>query len=191
MVLKASYLALLLPLTAAMQSRSQAPQLAAPQPSTLLRPGLNSLEPALETLQPARWKLPQPARDEVQANLGSLHRALETTLPTLLTTADAAPSNFPALLPLSRNITALYDVLLRVEERARTAAPADQFAAVGQARLALDQARRAFDASLETTAIAQQAQLQQLQTRLATPTPVCPAPPATKKGKPRTSHLSR
>ncbi len=177
MAITGTRLALLIALAACSQLKAQV----VAQPSTLLRPGLNAVEPALETVQPARWKLPQAARDEVLANLGSLHRALETTVPPLMNNADNAPTNFTALLPLSRNITALYDVLLRVEERARTGAPADQLAALDQARTALDQARRAFDASLETTAAAQQAQLQQMQKHLADPPPVCTPPPARKK----------
>lgn len=148
--------------------------------STLLRPGLTGLAAGLQTVKTNRWKLSQAARDEVENNVGSLHRDLDTTLPDLLAAADARPASLALALPVSRNVDALYDVLLRTLERARTAAPADQAAALDGARVSLDQARRSFDAFLQATAAAQEQALRQVQ-NVPAPPPCVPAPVTRKK----------
>lgn len=166
------------------RSAQPAPERApAPLPSSLLRPGLDALERGLEAVRTDKWKLPAAGRDEVTTNLGSMHRDLESTLPPLLATADGAPTLVSGLLPVSRNITALYDVLLRVEERARMSSPADQLAALEQARTGLDSARRAFDEQMQSAAIAQEVLVKTLQAP-PPPTPApAPAPSAPTKKK--------
>lgn len=168
------------PKAAVLEAAPPAPPVLA---STLLRPGLDGLGPGLDGLRADRWKLPQAARDEVLANVGSMHRDLESTLPALLATADRSPGSVVAELAVSRNVTALYDVLLRILERAKGSAPADQVAGLEQLRGALDSARRAFDENLQTVAGREEALVQQLQVRLATPPAPLPAPPAAAPAK--------
>lgn len=167
-------------LTASLHAQS------APAPSAILRPALDLLAHDLDAIHADRWKLNALVRDQSASDLNSLRRDLGTTLPPLLTAADAAPAQLTSQLPVARNIAALYDVLLRLAERARFGAPQDQQGALEQARATLDTARRAFDEQLQTSAAAQEAQVQQLKTRLATPPPVAapaPPPPARKKKK--------
>lgn len=149
--------------------------------STLLRPGLTTLAQCLGELRVDRWKLSQAARDEVQTNIASIRRDLDTTLPDLLLTADAKPTSLASALPVSRNVDALYDVLLRTLERGRMAAPSEQAASLDRARVALDQARRAFDSALQGTAAVQEQALQRLQSAPAPALPCVPAVPAKKR----------
>ncbi len=166
-----------------------AASLSAPTASELLQPGLAAVDRALPLLHLSKWKLPGAARDEVQANLGSVHRDLDSTLPPLLSAADSTPSNLSSLLPVSRNVTALYDVLLRLMERGKTSAPANDVTVMEQARAALDTARRAFDQDLQAAAETQEATVKRLQAPPpAAPAPCPPAavpPPPKKKAKPR------
>jgi hypothetical protein len=131
-------------------------------------------------------------REEANANISDIQRDVQTTLPSLLKDADAAPGALSQVLPLSRNVDALYDVLLRVEEGARVSAPAEQVTALQQALVTLQKARSALDLQLQETAAAQEKQVTVLRTTLQAqaaaraavtpaPVPTCPAPPPAKK----------
>jgi hypothetical protein len=146
-------------------------------PSALLQPALGTLQQALGTLQPDKWKVSGAIREEIDADVGSIRRDLESTLPPLLTAADTAQDSVSGILPASRNIDALYDVLLRVAERARLAAPQEQSAALERAMENLEHARSALGERLQGTALAQEKQMRDLQAALrAQPAPAAPAP---------------
>ena len=163
-----------------------------PAPSAVLQPALDELRQAAGAVQLGRWKGSNAAKDEVDANLASIRKDLDGTLPGLLVKADAAPSTLSATLPVTRNVGALYDVLLRVVERANGAAPADQLAALDHARVDLDAARRTLDDRVQFLAITLEGRVTTLQQQvtIATAAPAVP-PPATptkttkKKTKPK------
>jgi hypothetical protein len=155
--------------------------------SAILNPSLSDLQRALDGIRVDKWKTSNSVRDETDANIASIRRDVEATLPPLLATADAAPDSVPQILPAFRNIEALYDVLLRISSAARLAAPAPQAAALDQAITSLDNSRRALGDQLQTAAIAQERKVRDLQASLramppAAPTPApCPPPPAPAK----------
>jgi hypothetical protein len=156
-----------------------------PLPSATLGPALAALKRALPTLHPDKWKLPAPVAKETANNLDSIRRDLDNTLPPLLATADANAAAIPSVLPAYRNIEALYDVLLRVNQVAILVAPDPQLAALQQAINSLEDSRRALGDSLQTTALAESQQLtdlrvtlHKLQTAPPPPAPVCAPPPA-------------
>ncbi len=161
-------------------------------PSAVMRPALGSLRQALAMLRPERWKAAGAITTESANDISSIERDLDTTLPPLLSAADAAPGSMPQLLPAYRNVEALYDVVVRVTQTAVLSAPAPQSQALQQATAALQQSRRDFGDLLGSAAQAQDRQLRDAQTRLRTlqataqqPAPVCPPPPAAKKPKSR------
>jgi hypothetical protein len=166
-------------------------------PSATLQPSLDVLRTALVTLRVDRWKASNAIRDEAQANIGSIQRDVQTTLPALLATADAAPTSAAKALSVYRNVEALYDVTLRVDAAARLAAPADQMSALDQALARLDDSRRALGDQLQQTTAAQEGQIVHLQAALKAipppapppPPPVvkCAAPPVLHKKKPTTA----
>ena len=116
-------------------------------------------------------------------------------LPALMKEADAAPGSLSKVLPLSRNIDALYDVMVHVVEAARVVAPADQVGELQQAMADLEKARVAFGDQLQQTADAQEKHISDLRTTVQTqaaslkaaatapPAPKCPAPPTPAKKK--------
>jgi len=171
--------------------------------SGVLRPSLDTITQTMSGLNLEKWK-GNSVRAEAAANVSSIQRDLESTLPPLLTTADAAPGSMSKVLPVSRNVDALYDVLLRIVDAARVSAPGDQFNQLQQTLKGLEQARRALDDHLQESVAAQEKQVSDLQGSLkaqqlamaahpavAPPPPVpCPAPPKkapVKKRKPATT----
>jgi hypothetical protein len=167
-------------------------------PSGLLQPSLDALQQTMGALRLEKWKR-GTIREEAGANTNSILVDLQATLPPLLHDADAAPGAVSNVLPVSRNIDALYDTLLRVVEAARVSAPGDQVTQLQQALINLGNARRALEDRLQEAAAAQEKQLSDLRSTLraqssakcpVTPAPVTPAcvpktPPRKAKKKPK------
>jgi len=153
--------------------------------SAIMRPALDSIQQALAGVRLLKWKTSSAMRDETSANINSILHDIDATLPPLLATADAAPGSVTHALPAFRNTEALYDVLLRVAEAGRFAAPREQSAALQQSLDSLEAARHAFADHLQASAVAHDQQIHTLQTTVVTlqhrpvSTPValpCPTP---------------
>lgn len=166
-----------------------------PVPSAILEPALNTVQQTVGALKLDKWKK-GTVREEAGTNIDAIQRDLHGTLPSLLKTADAAPTTISKVLPVSRNVDALYDVLIHVVEGARVSAPVDQVAQLLQAMNSLEKARIALDNHLQDTAAAQEKQVADLRTTVQTQqallhaaatapvAPLCPAPtPIHKKKK--------
>jgi hypothetical protein len=163
-------------------------------PSAQLLPALSAVKQSVNSVRVDKWKRGN-IRDEAAQNISQIQRDIDVTLPPMLHDADAAPASLSKLLPVSRNVSALYDVLLRVVEASRVIAPDDQVSQLQQALVTLGNARLAFGEHMQTTADAMEKQLGDLRSTVqsqaakiaATPTPVAvpctpPAPhPTTKK----------
>jgi len=152
----------------------QPPTAPATQPSATLRPSLDVVKTALSQLQLNRWKASTPIRNEAESNVASIQKDVNSTLPTLLTAADTAPDSPARLLPVYRNVEALYDVMLRVDAAARLAAPADQMSALDQALARLDDGRRALGDQLQQVSEVQETRVIHLQAALKA---IPPPPP--------------
>jgi hypothetical protein len=155
-----------------------------------MQPALDTLRQTLGVLRPDKWKTSDAARREASANVSSIERDLESTLPSLLATADGAPNSVVQIMPAYRNVQALYDVLLRIIGTGNLAAPGQQVAALEQARASLENAQRALGDRLKLAGLAQEQQIRSLQAALrAIPPPpppvVCPKPPAPAKRRRR------
>jgi hypothetical protein len=170
------------------QPASASTSVPAPPVSPQLQPALNSVMRAVSSVRVDKWKRGN-IRDEATQNISQIQRNIDVTLPPMLRDADSAPATLSTLLPISRNIGALYDVLLRVVEASRVVAPDDQVVQLQQALVTLGNARLAFSDRLQTSAVAMEKQVSDLratvQTQAATiastPVPVavpCTPPPA-------------
>ena len=73
------------------------------QPSAMMRPSLNAVGEALDVLRPEKWKASGSVRQETAANIDSIRRDLEVTLPPLLAAADGDPSSLAHALPGSQH----------------------------------------------------------------------------------------
>lgn len=160
-------------------------------PSAVLQPAVGQIRQTLAGLRPDHWKTPGPVTQETAQNLASIQRDLDSTLPGLLATADRNPASVQDVLPAFRNVDALYDVLLRVTEVAKLAAPSQQSTALQQAIVALEDARRSLGDQLQNSASNQTNAIVSLQKQLqaaksapaetVAAAPVCPTPAPAKK----------
>jgi hypothetical protein len=162
-----------------------------------MQPSLNTVHQTLAALRLDKWKKGS-IRDEAQGNINAIQHDLQANLPSLLHDADSASGAVSKLLPVSRHVDALYDVLLRVTEASRVVGPDDQAAQLQQALLSLGNARLALDDRLQGSAGALEKQVIDLRTSIATeaarrasePKPVAlpcvPPPPVHKAVKKRT-----
>ena len=161
-------------------------------PSALLKPALDNVQQTMGALKLEKWKKGD-IRDGADANIAAIQRDIQDKLPSLLQAADDAPGTISKVLPLYRNIDALYDVVLRVLEASRVSAPADQIVQLQQALTTLGEARHALDGHLQESATTLEKQVSDLRSTLkaqaaarntAPPPPVmpnCPAPAAARK----------
>jgi hypothetical protein len=167
---------------------------ALPPLSGLLQPALDQVQQTVGALKVDKWKR-GTVRDEAADHIGAILRDLHMTLPPLLDTADASPGTISKMLPVSRNIAALYDVLLSVVEAARISASAEELTQLEQALKGLGNARAALDDRLQASVAALEKQEVDLRSTLqasqaakcpTTPppaTPVCPGSAPARKAK--------
>ena len=158
--------------------------------TSLVQPSLDAVTNTLNSLKLEKWKKGS-VRDEAEQNVNSMLHDVQTNVPPLMAAADATPGSLSAAMPLVKHLDALYDVLLRVEEAARVAAPGEQVDALQQALVAFGAARFVLDDELQKQAVAQEKQLSDLrvavaksaeaqraaEARVAAQKP-CPPPPA-------------
>lgn len=153
------------------------PTPAAAAPSSLLQPSLDTVRQTLTGLRVEKWRRGS-VRDEANADINSIVVDLQQRVPGLLKDADAAPETLSKTLPVSRHVDALYDVLLRVVEAARMAAPDDQANQLRNSLQNLEKARLALDDSMEQAASSQEKQLVDLRVTVQKQAAFkCPAPP--------------
>ena len=162
-------------------------------PSVVVGPATSAVKQALTTASVDHWKLSRAARDSTSGNLDSIARDINETLPGLLTTADSLPpagsTSQTALLPVTRNLTALYEVLLRVTVTAEASAPKDQISALEGALSSVQSARHTLDDRAQDAALDEDRQISDLRKALAaakapqpaaattpTPQPPCTTP---------------
>jgi hypothetical protein len=165
------------------------PAVPTPSASSILQPSLDSVQQTLTAVKVERWKRGS-VRDEASGDINSLTTDLQQRMPGLLKEADAAPGSLSKTLPVSRHVDALYDVLLRVVEASRIAAPDDQANQLRQALSGLEKARLTLDDSMEQSASSQEKQLVDLRVAVQKqaafkcpappPAPECPKPPVKK-----------
>jgi hypothetical protein len=153
---------------AAQESSASTPPPAAslPTASSILRPALGQLGVGLSAIRLDKWKVPGAVREDTNANMSSISRDLDGTLPTLLAKADAEPASIAATLPVYRNVDALYDVVLRVTAAADRGAPRQQAAALHNALAAMESARHALGDSVLQAAVQQDSRISSLEAAL-------------------------
>lgn len=163
-------------------------------PSDILQRSLGEVNQTVGGVKLERWKRGS-VRDEAENNINAIQRNMKGTLPALMKDADGAPATLSKVLPLSRNVDALYDVLVHLVEQARVSGTGEDAGQLGQALGDLEKARVALGQQILQTASMQEKQIVDLRTTVqkqevslraaATPPPApkCPAPPPPAKKK--------
>jgi len=162
-----------------------------------LQPSVQLVKEALSSLNIDKWKASSAIKSEADANVQSIQRDIDQTLPGLVSAADAASDSPSKAIPVFRNIDALYDVMLRLDAAGRLAAPKDQIGALDDALASIATARRTLGDQLQANADAQEQRIIRLQQAAARPTPApapapvqCTPPPAPITKKKRTASKS-
>lgn len=161
-------------------------------PSDILQRSLDEVRITVGNVKLDKWKKGN-VRDEAGTNIDAIQRDLQGTLPALLKDADSAPGTLTKVLPLSRNVDALYDVMVHIVEASRVVGTGDSVGQLQQALNDLEKARVVLDNQIQQTADIQEKQVVDLRTTVqkqdaslrtaATPPPApkCPVPAAPKK----------
>ena len=139
----------------AQPANSGAPASAGRMGSTL-QPSVQLVKEALGSLNIDKWKASSAIKSEADANVQSIQRDMDQTLPGLVMAADSAPDSAAKAIPVFRNIDALYDVMLRLVAAGRLAAPKDQIGALDDALASIANARRSLGDQLQANAEAQE-----------------------------------
>jgi hypothetical protein len=154
----------------------------------VLQPAVMSLQQTMDSLRVDKWRASKDVKMATTDNIGSIRRDVEGTLPGLVTAADAAPGSLVAMLPLTRNVGALYDVVLRVTVIAESAAPGDQADALEKSLRGLESARRTLADRQQQMAAAEEAKVGDLQKQLSARPVVAPTcPPSVAAAPAKTS----
>ena len=136
------------------------------RPSELLQGSLTALQQALSGVRLEKWKMSGELRDAADADLRSIERDFRETLPPLLATADGEPGSVAKVLPVLRNVDAVYDVALRVAAMGRLTAPAQQSGALDKALQQVSDARKQLGDQVQQAAAAEESRVGELQASL-------------------------
>lgn len=170
-------------------------------PSDILQHSLGEVKQTVDGVRMEKWKRGS-VRDSAETNIDAIQRDMQGTLPALMKDADGAPATLSKVLPLSRNVDALYDVLVHLVEQARVSGTGEDAGQLQQALSDLEKARVTLDNQILQAASVQEKQIVDLRTTVqkqqvslravATPPPApkCPAPPATPAKKKRVTKPS-
>jgi hypothetical protein len=167
----------------AQAAAAAAPPAAAPPPPSgfamnTLRPALANVQNTISNLNVSHWKASSQTRDAVTADIASMQRDLNATLPGLVTQADSAgPNVLGPTFAVFRNLDALYDVLLRVTETAALAGTGADPSSLEDARAGLEDARGKLGAWLLQSIGSQDTQVAHLQAQIAAKPAAAPPPP--------------
>src|SRR6266576_5542457 len=91
-----------------------------------------------------KWKADSGIKRDVQGNVESVRRNLQSALPEMITQLSNAPEDIAASFNLYRNLDALYDVFGQVVEAAEALGSKDEYQNLSNDMNALQSARHAL-----------------------------------------------
>ena len=92
-----------------------------------LRQTSQNIDADLGKLRIEKWKADSGVKRDVQGNVESVRRNLQSALPELITQLSNSPEDIAASFNLYRNLDALYDVFGQVVEAAGALGSKDEF----------------------------------------------------------------
>jgi hypothetical protein len=146
---------------------------------TQVRQTAQNIDGDLGKMRIERWKADSATKRDIQTNVDSIQRNLQSALPEMITQLSNAPEDLAASFKLYRNLDALYDVFGPVVEAAGAFGSKDEYQNLSNDLSSLQSARRALGDRMQNLAAAKDADLTRLRTQLkaaqAAATP--PSPP--------------
>ena len=120
----------------------------------------------LPKLRIEKWKVDGGGKRQVQANVESVQRNLQTALPEIITELRNSPENLAATFKLYRNLDALYDVFGSLVESAGAFGSKAEFEPLENDLNSLERVRRAFADRMDGLANSKEGELARLRTAL-------------------------
>jgi hypothetical protein len=156
-------------------------QLALTDSLTAIQPLLSQVNLAVSSVDVRHWKAPGDTRDTTTADVQSIQKDLNQTLPGLIDRAVNSPGAISPAFAVYRNIDALYDVLLRITETATLAGTTSEADRLEQVRAQLQARRSQLGNAILNSSAAQDNDIVQLRTARAAAPVVSPSATAPKK----------
>ncbi len=127
-----------------------------------------------------KWKADSGIKRDLQGNVESVRRNLQSALPEIITQLNNAPEDLAASFKLYRNLDALYDVFGQIVESAGAFGSKDEYQALSNDMSSLQSARRSFGERMQNLAAAKETELTRLRSQLKTMQAATPPPPPKK-----------
>jgi hypothetical protein len=125
-----------------------------------------------------KWKADSGIKRDVQGNVESVRRNLQSALPEMITQLSNAPEDIAASFNLYRNLDALYDVFGQVVEAAGAFGSKDEYQNLSNDMSSMQSARRALGDRMQNLAAAKEGELARLRNQIkALQAANPPAPP--------------
>jgi hypothetical protein len=135
---------------------------------TQLRQTSQNIETDLGKMRIEKWKADSGIKRDVQGNVESVRRNVQSALPELITQLSNSPDDIAATFNLYRNLDALYDVSGQVVEAAGALGSKDEFQNLSNDMSALQSVRRALGERMQTLAAAKESELTRLRNQIKT-----------------------
>jgi DNA repair ATPase RecN len=125
-----------------------------------------------------KWKIDASNKREMQSNVDSIKRNLQSALPEIITQLNNSPEDLSSSFKLYRNLDALYDVFGTVAESAGAFGSKDEYQSLSNDLTALQNARHALGDRVQTLATNRDGDLSRLRNQVrALQAAIPPAPP--------------
>ena len=135
---------------------------------TQLRQTSQNIETDLGKMRIEKWKADSGIKRDVQGNVESVRRNVQSALPELITQLSNSPDDIAATFNLYRNLDALYDVSGQVVEAAGALGSKDEFQSLSNDMSALQSVRRTLGERMQTLAAAKESELTRLRNQIKT-----------------------
>jgi len=142
-----------------------------------LQQTVQSIQSDLQKTRIERWKTDGATKKQTLADVESIQRNLQSTLPETIAQLNNSPEDLGISFKLYRNLDALYGVFVSVAESAGAFGSKDEFQSLDNDLNGLKNARHAFGERLQKLTSSKEDELTRLRAQVKTLTAAPPPPP--------------
>jgi len=139
----------------------------APLPLDAMHAALGQVSSTLDNVQVGHWKVSRDWKRQLHNDIDSIQQDISSQLPTLIAKAHASPGQIGPELAAMHNVSALYDVLVRVTTAASLGGNKSDASALEDALQQLESARKSVSEQLLQAAMSQDQRVAQLQAQIS------------------------
>jgi hypothetical protein len=147
---------------------------------TQIRQTAQNIEGDLGKTRIEKWKADSAIKRDIQGNVESIQRNLQSSLPETIAQLNNAPEDLGASFKLYRNLVLLYDYFSQVVENAGAFGSKDEFQTLSNDMTGLESARRSFGERMQNLTTAKENELTRLRNQVKAMQAAVP-PPQPKK----------